>query len=131
MALAERAEASPSTAALIASVTTEGCVAVVELRGEADVFTLPIIADVLARLIAYSDGAVVVDLSHTEFIDSSVSFALARARQILDDRGRTLLIRSPPRLAARVLSLLELSHLIEPDVVNRVAFGDATSKSPT
>jgi len=129
MTLAEIADASSPGAALVACIAAEGRVAVVDLRGEADVFTAPVVVDVLARVIADFDGAVIVDLSNTEFIDSTVAFALERAREFLDDRGRTLTLRSPSRMAARLLALLELSHLIEPDRVNHVAFSDATATS--
>jgi anti-anti-sigma factor len=128
MTLTELAQSCAPTA-LAASFSAEGCVAVVSLRGEADVFTLPIVVDALARVIAASDSAVVVDLTHTVFIDSGAALAFARAGQFLDERGRTLTLRSPSRMATRVLSLLELTHLIAPDPVRRAASRGATSPS--
>lgn len=106
------------TAPLVASVSADGTAAVVTLRGEADVLTLPVLVDVLARVIGDSDGPVVVDLAHTEFIDTGTVRALARAWQFLNDRGRTLVLRSPSRLTVRVLALLDLIHLIEPDLMS-------------
>jgi anti-anti-sigma factor len=101
--------------ALVASVAQEAMGTVVTLRGEADVFTLSFVVDVLAAAIADHDGAVIVDLTDTAFIDAGTARALARARQCLDDRGRRLTVRSPSETAARVLGLLGLSALIEPD----------------
>ena len=117
MTLTELPQPTVSTAALVASVAADGGATVVRLRGEADLSTLPMVVDVLARAIAESDGPFIVDLADTEFIDTGTARALARAWQFLDDCGRTLTVRSPCRLALRVLTLLDLGHLIEPDRV--------------
>lgn len=95
-------------------MATEGASTVVAFRGEADLFTLPVLVDALTRSIADSDGLVVIDLAEIAFIDTGGIRALARAAAFLSDRGRELTVRSPPRIAARILTLLELSHLIEP-----------------
>lgn len=115
MTLTELAQPTIPAAPLIASVSADGLAKVVTLRGEADLFTLPVVVDVLARVIADSDGPVIVDLSDTEFIDTATVRALARAWQFLNDRGRTLTLRSPSRVATRVLGVLGLDHLVEPD----------------
>ena len=101
--------------ALVSSVSADGTAAVVTLRGEADLFTLPVVVDVLARVVADHDGPVIVDLAQVEFIDSGTMHALERASQFLVDHGRTLTLRSPSKAALRILVLLDLSHLIEPD----------------
>ncbi len=49
----------------VASVSTEGAAAVIALRGEADLATVPVVVDTLARVIADHDGPVVVDLAPT------------------------------------------------------------------
>lgn len=115
MTLAELSQPTIPAAALVASVSTVGTATIVRLRGEADVFTLPVVVDALARAIADSEGPVIVDLADTGFIDTGAVRAIARAWQFLDDRQRTLTLRSPSRMAARVLGLLGLSHLLEPD----------------
>ncbi len=69
--------------------------------------------DALARVIADNDGAIVVDLAETKFIDTGTARAFARASQFLGHRGRELTLRSPSRIAVRVLTLLGLSDLIE------------------
>lgn len=98
---------------LVASVSDVSTAAVITLRGEADLFTLPVVVDVLARAIADHDGTVVVDLADTEFIDTGTVRAVACARQFLDDHGRTLTVRSPSKLAARILGLFGLSGVID------------------
>jgi anti-anti-sigma factor len=115
MTLTEHSKAPAATSALVATISADGGAAIVALRGEADLATLPLVVNVLARVIAESEGAIIVDLTSAEFIDTSTARALARAWQFLDDRGRTLTVRSPSRLALRVLTLLGLGHSIEPD----------------
>lgn len=99
---------------LVASVSTEAAAAVIALRGEADIATVPVIVDSLARVTANHDGPVVVDLAHLDFIDSATVDALERAWQFLDARGRRLTLRSPSPIAVRVLAIFKLSHLVEP-----------------
>jgi anti-anti-sigma factor len=102
------------TDALVASLSTEGHTTIVALRGDADLFTLPVIVDVLARVIADHDGPLVIDLAELAFIDTGSIRAVARAAALLGDHGRELTLRSPPRIAVRMLTLLDLSHLIQP-----------------
>jgi anti-sigma B factor antagonist len=108
------AQSTLPTDALVASLSTEDDATVLALRGEADLFTLPAIVDVLARVIADHDGPVVIDLADIAFIDTASIRAVARTAAFLRHRGRELTLRSPSRIAARVLTLLELSPLIEP-----------------
>jgi anti-anti-sigma factor len=114
MTLTEVAQPRVPPATLVASVSAEGAAVVVALRVEADLFTRPVVVDLLARVIADSDGPVIVDLGHVEFIDTGTVRTLARAGRFLNDRGRTLRLRSPSRLATRVIGLASLLHLIEP-----------------
>jgi anti-anti-sigma factor len=100
---------------LVVSVSAEGAATVIALRGEADPAVLPVLVDVLVRVIADHDGAVVVDLAQTEFIDTATVRVIGRAGQFLGDRGRQLTLRSPSRLAVHVLGFGGLSHLVEPD----------------
>ena len=113
--LTELAPPTVPAAALAASVSTDGKAMVVTLRGEADIFTLPVVVDVITRVIEGHDGPVIVDLAPTEFIDTRTVRALGRAAQFLKDRDRTLTVRSPSRVAEQILGLLGLSELIAPD----------------
>jgi len=71
---------------------------------------------VLARVIAEDRGAVVIDLTETAFIDTAIVRAIGRAAEVLRERDRPLIVRSPSRLAARVLEIFGLCHLVEPGV---------------
>jgi anti-anti-sigma factor len=92
---------------------TDGTRTVVILRGEWDVSTRPLLADVLSRVIAADGGDVVLDLGEAEFIDSAIVRAFVVGRQLLNRHGRSLTFRSPSRLAIRVLEVFGLTDLIE------------------
>jgi anti-anti-sigma factor len=91
----------------------EGPRTVVVLRGEADVSTCRVPADVLSWVIAWRTGDVVVDLGELKFVDSATVHILAEARQLLERVGRAMSFRSPSSLATRVLQVFGLTHLIE------------------
>jgi anti-anti-sigma factor len=115
MTLIEPARPSVRVRRLAVSVSADGAATVVRLHGEVDVANLPVVVNMLTRVIADHDGPIIVDLADTAFIDAGTVHALTRASHILDDRGRTLTLRSPSRAARRLLALLELSHLVEAD----------------
>jgi anti-anti-sigma factor len=98
---------------LTATMSSEGTTTVVALRGEADVATLPVLLDVLARAIAIHEGPVVIDLAGAQLIDTATVRALDRARQFLATKDRDLTFRSPSKLPARVLDFFALSDLVE------------------
>ena len=117
MTLAELAQPTDLTVALVASVAADAEAAVVTLQGEADRATLPLVTGALARAVAECRGPVIVDLAQTTFIDAGTVRAIMRASELLDDAGRTLTLRSPSRLARRVLAVLGVSRMIEGDLV--------------
>lgn len=96
------------------SVSSEGAVTVIAFRGDADIATMPIVAEAMTRVLADQKGDVVLDLAHTEFIGPAALRAVLKAKDALDLGGRHLTIRSPSRIAARVLGLLGLSDLVGP-----------------
>ncbi|MGI8809326.1 MAG: STAS domain-containing protein [Acidimicrobiales bacterium] len=95
-------------------VSAEGPDTVVALRGEADTATVAAIVDALAGVIADRDGNVIVDLAQTAFLDTAALRAVLRAREVLDAGQRELTLRSPSRIAGRLLAVFELSHLVSP-----------------
>jgi anti-anti-sigma factor len=98
---------------LVARVLEEGSTTVITLRGEADLGTLPVLVEALARVVADHAGPVIVDLSETAFIDTAAVRALVCAGRLLADGDRVLAVRSPSRLAVLVLGVLGLSNLVE------------------
>jgi anti-anti-sigma factor len=117
MTLTALAQPKDLGVALVASVAVDTEAAVVTLQGEADRCTLPVVVDALVRAVAEVDGPVIVDLAQTTFIDAGTVRAIALASDLLDDRGRRLTVRSPSRLAMRLLEMLRITHLIEGDPV--------------
>ena len=113
MTLTEISQPPRPVVPFAATVSSEGASSVVALRGEADVYTLPAVVAELARVISEYDGPVIVDLADTTFIDVGTVRAIGRASQFLDCRGRTLTVRGPSRMAARLLAFLGLSGLVK------------------
>jgi anti-anti-sigma factor len=91
----------------------EGTRTVVVVRGEVDLSTRPVLADVISRAIAGTVGDVVVDLGQATFVDSTVVHLLEAGQQLMERRGRKLTVRSPSRLVTRMLALSGLTELIE------------------
>jgi anti-anti-sigma factor len=98
---------------MLGEVHEEGELTVVTLRGEADVANRPALCDVLSRVIADGTGDVVIDLAESTFIDSAIVRTVATAQHLLDRQDRKLTLRSPSRLATRLLQLFVLTDLIE------------------
>ena len=111
MSVTTQASPAPPFAGLVARVFAEGEVTVVAFRGEADCATVPVVVDTLSGVIADRAGDIVVDLSETEFIDTATMRAVLRARETLGDGGRHLTLRSPSRIAGRLLGIFGLDHL--------------------
>jgi anti-anti-sigma factor len=92
-----------------------GDTTIVALQGEADVATLVVLADVLALAIAVQTGPLVVDLAGAVFVDTATLRMLAKAADLLKGHGRGLMVRSPSVLARRMLAMVGLRSLIEPE----------------
>ena len=85
-------------------------VAVVIVKGEHDLATADILRDTISDAIR-SAPAVVVDLDHTEFIDSAVLRVLIVGQQQADDAGRGFAIAITDSTGHAVRTLLELTGL--------------------
>ena len=114
MSAADVAPSRGSAPGLALAVTTEGSTTVIVVGGELDASSVPTLMDVLIGVIADREGDVAVDLCHAGFIDSAAARALGRAAQFLAERDRRLTVRSPSRIAIRVLTLHDLAALVEP-----------------
>lgn len=83
---------------------------VVELRGELDVATVPVLSNTLA---AISGSTVVVDLSELTFMDSSGISALIHARKQSARDGYGLVLTRPSANVERVLAIVGLADWLE------------------
>jgi anti-sigma B factor antagonist len=96
----------------IASEQTEQGVALVEVKGEHDLYTAADLREELQR--AMGDcAAVVVDLSDTTFIDSSVVGALLDARNSASDSGTGFAVCLGSSAVGSVRRIFDITGLIE------------------
>src|SRR5665213_4418132 len=76
--------------------------AVVWLRGEHDISTLPALREILLRAIGHDDADLTLDLSEVTFIDAATVGTIVRTREFLRFWSRSLTLRSPSRFARRL-----------------------------
>ena len=93
---------------------------VISLRGEHDMATTAEVIAALARAIAVDDADLVIDLSGVEFMGAATIGIIVRTRDFLRSRSRVLTLRSPDRLARRVIDICGLAELVDPRPANAV-----------
>jgi len=97
-----------------ADLRSDGADAVVVLRGDLDLATVPRLDAVLATAFG-SEGdveRVVVDMAAVEFIDSSGLTALVKGNRQAADLGLALVIRAPSDRVLRTLQLTQLDTVL-------------------
>lgn len=103
----ERTEAGPATIELWRSEAVVG----VEVLGELDASNVGALRRVLADGLADGQAELQLDLSRTEYLDSSGTALVATLAADLQARRRTLLVIAPPgSLARRVFELSGLAR---------------------
>jgi anti-anti-sigma factor len=95
-------------------VSRDGERTVVWLDGEQDIATVVVLRDALARVVSADDSDLIVDLSGVTFLSVATLDELVLGRNILLGQSRNLTLRSPSRLARRLLDLCGLADLVEP-----------------
>lgn len=85
--------------------------AVVTLRGEHDLSTMPVLSRALERAAAHSN--VLVDLADCSLIDSTVISAFIKTAQALQRRGERFVLVIPPEqpYLNRIANLTRLDHI--------------------
>ncbi len=81
---------------------------VVQLDGELDLATAPVLARSLNDWLAHAGSEVALDLSRLRFVDVAGARALARAADLARAAGREVVVVSPAPLVARVIRLVGL-----------------------
>ncbi|MGP8207334.1 MAG: STAS domain-containing protein [Acidimicrobiales bacterium] len=94
---------------------------VVWLAGEHDISTDGALCLALARAMASGPGALVIDLSGVEFMSASTLETIARARELLWHRSRSLTVRSPSAFVRRIIDACDLTDLLGPQAGNLAA----------
>jgi anti-anti-sigma factor len=87
-------------------------VAIVALTGEHETFSAPDVERELQGALA-DDNAVIVDLTRSEFLDSSVVSVLLRAREQAQERGRRFALVVDDTTGWAVRQLLDMTGLTE------------------
>jgi anti-anti-sigma factor len=89
-----------------------GDVAGVSLRGEVELVSVPALTAALDDAIRITSGPFVIDLSAVDFLDSSGIGCLVRARSLLGQDDRQLVLICPPGSARRALLLTGIDDLV-------------------
>ena len=113
MTVTTRAPSTGAVSGLVVSLDAGDSTDTIALRGQADVDTALVLADMLARVLVLHDTSVVVDLSDTELVDAVAAQVLGNTAEFLNDRGRRLTLRSPPARLVPMLERYGLSQTIE------------------
>jgi anti-anti-sigma factor len=95
--------------------------AVVWLRGEHDISTLPALREIMLRAIEHDDPDLTLDLSEVTFIDAATVGTIIRTLEFLRFWSRSLTLRSPSRCVRRVLELCDLVDLGRSEATGSVA----------
>jgi anti-sigma B factor antagonist len=85
---------------------------VVHVTGEVDLDTAPQLEATLLDLAAHGARAITIDLSQTDFIDSTGLHAIVMGAKRLRDQGGELSLASPSKSTYRVLELTGLTSVL-------------------
>jgi anti-sigma B factor antagonist len=84
----------------------------VAVRGEVELATVPMMSAALDDAIRTSSGPFVIDLTAVDFLDSSGISCLVRARALLGQHDRQLVLICPQGIARRALELTGIDQLV-------------------
>ncbi len=87
---------------------------VIWLRGAHDASTAVALCITVARTIDVDDTHLIIDLSEVTFMDTATVEVIIRAEAFLQERSRSLTLRSPSTPALRILSVSGLADLVDP-----------------
>jgi anti-sigma B factor antagonist len=105
-----------STAAaphFVVDTRRQGAAEVVQVSGEVDIATAPLLRAVLDTVVGRRPTLVVVDLSEATFLDAHALSALTALRRRLAGRHARLVLRDPSPIVLRLLELTEMTQAFE------------------
>ena len=102
--------AAASAPHFVVDTHRDGTTEVVQVSGEVDIATAPLLRAVLDTVVSRRPTRVVVDLSGTTFLDPHALTTLASARRRLASRHAALVLRDPSPVVLRVLELTGTTH---------------------
>jgi anti-sigma B factor antagonist len=105
-------QATPPVAGpdLVVTTDKQGARVVLSVSGELDAYTAPGLEDQITRLIADGTTDIVLDLSQTEFLDSSGLRAILTAQRKLSESQGQLTLRTPSEPVTRLLEITGLTE---------------------
>lgn len=86
----------------------------ITVRGELDLWTVPVLAGVLAQLLDLDFGETTLDFAGVSFIDAAGLGCLAGFANKLAEGGATLSISGVSARLRRVFDIVELGGLLQP-----------------
>jgi anti-anti-sigma factor len=99
------------------ALSESGDTATLQLSGELDVTTSPLLQAVLDQLLAAKRRPVInhliVEMADVRFADAAGLSPVLHARAVLQKRDGCVLVRRPARAVRRVLDVLNLQDLLE------------------
>ncbi len=105
--------AAASAPQFVVDTHRNGTAEIVEVRGEVDLATAPLLRAVLDTVVARRPGRVEVDLSGTTFLDAHALSTLAAVRSRLAGRHVRLLLRDPSPVVVRLLEVAGMTRAFE------------------
>jgi anti-sigma B factor antagonist len=103
----------PTAPHFVVDTRRSGTTEIVEVRGEVDIATSPLLRAVLDTVIGRRPTRVEVDLSGTTFLDAHALTTLAAVRRRLASRRAQLVLRDPSPAALRLLELTRTMQTFE------------------
>lgn len=88
----------------------DACMAVVELRGEMDVYSAPRAKDVMAGLLAQGICLLIIDLRQLEYIDSTGLGMLIGILRRVREQGGGIRLVAPHHRVRRLLEITRLTY---------------------
>jgi anti-sigma B factor antagonist len=108
------AVSDPTTAPhFVVDTRRSGTTEIVEVRGEVDIATSPLLRAVLDTVIGRRPTRVEVDLSGTTFLDAHALTTLTAVRRRLATKRAQLVLRDPSPAALRLLELTRMTRSFE------------------
>jgi len=112
--------AVPTAQAVLVIDDVDG--AVVRMGGQHDTFTRELLVRILDDAMSLEQANVVVDLSRVQYMSAATLDVIMRARKALGARSRSLTLRSPSPIAARLLDVCHIAYRV--DHLSRPVDGD-------
>jgi anti-sigma B factor antagonist len=103
----------PAAPHFVVDTRRAGTTEIVQVSGEVDIATAPLLRAVLDTVVARRPARVEVDLSGTTFLDAGALATLTAVRRRLAARHGVLVLRDPSPVALRLLELTRMTPVFE------------------